>query len=470
MMIAEPEPTRPKAESPRPSSSSFQLRWCVGLSVFVIYVWSETMNSSIYTYQRWFKESNASLHLHIIDNTTTSTSIDLRNSVVEAASSEIKKSKSTDETPRENKSYNMGKKKSNATMIEANNGVKNKTVPQLIWLLSFPNSGTTYTNKLVQGMSGTSTATNYGQEQSGYKSSIPLSPNLPNGPFLRYPDGNTSKYLLTKSHCTGYCIRCSPDRYVLNAERFESGCRSGNHLVNGESVSSKPAYAAELVKKVVHIIRNPFDNIVARLHMQRKNWVNHGDHEEYLKLFVNNRTGFRRWCTFLAYTQVNQTAKAKQLDNFTKQLYAVSPCAAEFYRYTQWHNYAIEAAKDKPVHTLFYENYTENFNQTANELLDFLELDVVGGPEESFQPGKQYPEYFTEDEQYFIANLVRHLATNETWGLLKHYFDGILEDDELDSEEDVEAPEETEEQTDEFDKLGDDEDAEEEDSTVDKSI
>jgi hypothetical protein len=40
--------------------------------------------------------------------------------------------------------------------------------PRIVWLLSFPNSGTTYTLRYIQGRTQTTTATNYGaSEQSG---------------------------------------------------------------------------------------------------------------------------------------------------------------------------------------------------------------------------------------------------------------------------------------------------------------
>lgn len=116
-------------------------------------------------------------------------------------------------------------------------------------------------------MTQTTTATNYGQEQSGYRSSIPISPSLPDGPYFRFPNGNYSKYVLTKTHCGGYCVRCTPTRYVLDAKRFDSDCRSGNKLVEGKGSSTKPAYGSDLPKKAVHILRNPLDNIVARLHV-----------------------------------------------------------------------------------------------------------------------------------------------------------------------------------------------------------
>jgi Sulfotransferase domain len=254
--------------------------------------------------------------------------------------------------------------------------------------------------------------------------------NYPNGPFLRYPDGDYSEYVLTKSHCTGYCMRCTPERYVLTAGQFEEGCRSGNKLIEGKTVDVNQSYPSYLPKKVVHVIRNPFDNIVGRLHHQRKNWEHYGGYDIYLKLFSNTSRGFAKWCKFLDYSQHDSTTKSMLLDNFTKELFGLVPCAPDFYRYVQWHNLAIEASKDRPVYTLFYENYTDSFNETVSQLLDFVKLQPVNTPP-PFEAGKTYPDYFSEDERYFTAELVRYLATAETWKLVQHYFGGILDDGEV---------------------------------------
>jgi hypothetical protein len=54
----------------------------------------------------------------------------------------------------------------------------------------------------------------------------------------------------------------------MNAKQFESECRSGNKVVEGRSSSVHPAYGSDIPKKAVHILRNPLDNIVARLHVR----------------------------------------------------------------------------------------------------------------------------------------------------------------------------------------------------------
>jgi len=302
--------------------------------------------------------------------------------------------------------------------------------PFLFKIILWATQGTTYTNKLVQGISNTTTATNYGTEVTGYKTSIPISPNLLDGPFFRFPEEKYSKYILTKTHCGGFCIRCSPDRYILDAKQFERECRSGNKKVDGKEISIKSAYNASIPKKAVHIIRNPFDNLVARLHHQRKSWIDSEDSKsEMLAMFNSSEEGFRKWCRFVDYSAASKMKNMSRLSNMTKQLFAKAPCAADIHRWTQFHNLAMQVTDDRmkiPVHFIFYENYTEAFDETVSQLLDFLQLSAVSEAP-TFIRGKEYPEYFSDNDRVAVAKLVKHLATEQSWPLLRHYFDGLLE-------------------------------------------
>jgi hypothetical protein len=88
---------------------------------------------------------------------------------------------------------------------------------KIAWLITFPNSGTSYTSKLIRHVSLTRTASNYGNES---KDAVGLSravfTDQPGGPFWHgahapHP-GYTfpQNYVLTKTHCGGYCEWCPP--------------------------------------------------------------------------------------------------------------------------------------------------------------------------------------------------------------------------------------------------------------------
>jgi hypothetical protein len=79
-----------------------------------------------------------------------------------------------------------------------------------------PNSGTSYTSKLIRHVSLTRTASNYGNEE---RAAVGLSravfDDQPTGPFWQdvhiHPEYTLPQnYALTKTHCGGRCEMCGP--------------------------------------------------------------------------------------------------------------------------------------------------------------------------------------------------------------------------------------------------------------------
>ena len=103
-----------------------------------------------------------------------------------------------------------------------------EVLPRIVWLASFPNSGTSYTMTMVERASNRSIATNYGLEVTGYKNpSIPVHSFHPEGPYY---EGNQKHklpddYILTKTHCGSRCVRCGAATYVEhNVSSFLDAC------------------------------------------------------------------------------------------------------------------------------------------------------------------------------------------------------------------------------------------------------
>jgi hypothetical protein len=296
--------------------------------------------------------------------------------------------------------------------------------PKMAWLMSFPNSGTTYTLKFVQNTTRTTTATNYGAHEQDSFNSISVYRDVPEGPFFRHPSHPVPEtYILTKTHCGGYCMGCRPGKYVLNETQFEEACRFGNRKVNGNL--SKVTYPANVVKKAVHLIRNPFDNVVARLHYERNKWRKSGKerHQQSLFNFTDDREGFQRWCNHIDSVDISFRGP-EQFSTGMLQSLARVPCYAEFARFIQWHNNAIAVTRhlQLPTHTLFYENYTANLNTTGDQLLSFLQL-TRSGPAPVFIEKKHYPDYYTPGQIGRVAVMARSIATPECWALVRHYFE-----------------------------------------------
>jgi len=316
----------------------------------------------------------------------------------------------------------------------------NKPMLQVAWLMSFPNSGTTYTNHLIQDYTNTTTATNYGQEQSTTKTTIPVFANSTNGPFFRYPTWTLPpKFILTKTHCGGECDACQTPgskEYNDTTPAFELACCSGKRIVSG-GTKIRTSYPSDIPKRAVHLIRDPFDNVVARLHLKERRWArfegkknksNDDDdqkkYEERLGLYNNTKAGFRAYCKFRDQRSLKQERRYRSLNSTLLQYIQEVPCYAEFVRYTKWHNHAIELLEKKgiPAITLFYENYGTHWNYTVSRLLHFLSLPPsVDGTAPEFVSGKEYSEFYTENEKLAVKKLLEILALPALFDLLQRY-------------------------------------------------
>jgi len=277
--------------------------------------------------------------------------------------------------------------------------------PRLAWLMTFPNSGTTYTMFLIQEVTETAVANIYGSafyskdENMIYKNtqdSFPVYQDRLSGPFL-FSDHDVPKspnsFVLTKTHCNGYCNECPPSRYITNRDTFFQGCRTGVKVrvtdkgptLNGmrENGNIKTEYLRHdpnLIKKAVHLIRNPLDNIGARFHHVLKL-----DHTEHLKNTQNKFTfdfnGFHEYCHYL-----DSKFWDRDTEWYTKEQLELAkkiPCHAEFYKYVQWHNLAFSVTNDIlgiPVLVIMYEHYHHHLGVTVDRLMKFLGLTKLNSP------------------------------------------------------------------------------------------
>lgn len=158
-----------------------------------------------------------------------------------------------------------------------------RILPEIAWLVSFPNSGTSYTLRLTRKVSGKMVASNYittpGSKPGRVHDEISNSPyQLADNNEKYMPD----QYILTKTHCGGRCVNCSPDRYVETLESFEEACvKIDNDVSTAKEDENFLHYDLSIVKRAVHLFRDPFDNVVSRFHlefnhntkMNNTNWI-----------------------------------------------------------------------------------------------------------------------------------------------------------------------------------------------------
>ena len=318
--------------------------------------------------------------------------------------------------------------------------------PRICWLMSFPNSGTSYTMTMVARASNTSIASNYGDEVTPRDQIETLSiyPRRPEGPYwtgltkselVSHPRELPKDYVLTKTHCSSRCINCGPDDYIETASFFLKRCASGSARVAPNRRRIDVEYPPERVHKAIHLIRNPFHNIIARFHLDRRHYVR-SNKTEWIEKHSNDAEGLQTWCKGLDEEYATQDQKyfsasaEVTADDGTKENIIIdAPCHGEFFKYTQWHNLVHESLDiikqqhhDVPTLTVHYEDYTTNFNETAKEMLQFLNLELVGELR-PFEPRSDYGSYFTEKQQDQVRRLIQHVASDRTWNQLKRYFD-----------------------------------------------
>jgi hypothetical protein len=109
----------------------------------------------------------------------------------------------------------------------------------------------------------------------------------------------TRGYLLTKTHCGGRCDVCGPEGYIENHQIFSRRCVEGYHTENdadtGESIEVMDHYSTDLVAGAVHLIRDPFDNVISRFHLTLNRFGRKNQSDKLAK-YPRSKEGFRALC------------------------------------------------------------------------------------------------------------------------------------------------------------------------------
>lgn len=313
--------------------------------------------------------------------------------------------------------------------------------PRVAWIMSFPNSGTSYTMRLVQRMSNMTGASNYGQEcdVNGTGWNYPVYDDFPDGPFWSQPSKRRlpTRYLPTKTHCGGYTTTSGPDKYLHTSRSFMVQCLTGNRIApefdaDGNVVVARGKALSQveklhtfidpsLVQRAVHVVRDPFDNVVSRFHLEQHVHEKKND-TEWMEKFPSSPDGFQAWCRDMDDANREEEQASRLLDPYLIKAFEGVPCHSEFFRYTQWHNLALATTEKMRLPSLIhhYERFEEEFDLAYNELFDFLEL-PRDGVMSKFIPGKKYADYFDFQQRKRAIALVKLLCEPPTWRFLERY-------------------------------------------------
>jgi hypothetical protein len=246
---------------------------------------------------------------------------------------------------------------------------------------------------------------------------------------------------LTKTHCVGHCEVCRPDEYTDTAV-FQRECMSITHL-DPNRRTGRPQKVVRIPysqrpAKAVHLFRNPFDNLVARMHMgverrrEKLNWTE----VELSRFATYDVPGFQAWCSYLDSSTVFKGGNVRELlqqRGISLKILDGLPCLSEWWRYVQWHNNAVSMLQQLqiPKLVLYYEDYSSQYQQTVRRLLDFLELDQVQ-PALPFVQHKTYKDYYDPEATLLAREFVQTMASPLCWEHLQRYFtihDHQLRDD-----------------------------------------
>lgn len=299
---------------------------------------------------------------------------------------------------------------------------------QIAWLMSFPNSGTTYTSHFIRKATQTKTATNYaelilsrevllGQKS---KESIPIFDDQPTGPF--WADSNETEpksgFVLTKTHCGALCMYCPPEKYTQMIHHFRHRCLRSDKMIveNGTKTVIKSVYPPTRVSKAVHLIRDPLDNVVSRFRYEMTSGRS-------ALGYNSTREDFRLFCEGMNKEFLPNIKRGRYVEPEVRKLLEKVPCHAEIFKWVEWHNMAFIVTRELGLETfvLHYEDYSTRFESVTTELLAFLEMKATQDPP-IFHAFKEYKEYFTDEERETTALAVQLMALRETWAHVSRYF------------------------------------------------
>jgi len=160
--------------------------------------------------------------------------------------------------------------------------------PDVAWIMSFGGSGTSYTMVTVEEMSGRTTASNYAR---GFDGLVPVKPEWNDGPFLRSPSKQLPiNFILCKTHCMGYCMDCKVESSYND---FDEHCRTAQ-IPGGLTT----VYSRDIPKRAIHLIRDPFDNLIGRMHLYNK-LNKKRRHDDSFVPFNTTSEGLTQWCSYL---------------------------------------------------------------------------------------------------------------------------------------------------------------------------
>ena len=329
--------------------------------------------------------------------------------------------------------------------MESNPGVDGKSVPVYDWSEKGPywlHPPPDISNS-DDGAAGSHIDENRNDGDKEESGSTPFHSGTELGKSGKYVIPPKSSYIFTKTHCGSRCAFCPPKKYLETWRSFLKMCLTGSRsvpyasdsaneqkinpkLIHGKNLKLPTIYHPSIVKKAVHLIRNPFDNLVSRFHHELKEHAKKKD-ARWMSRYENSISGFRTWCADQDATFYKDEHKEDWeewgYDDDIMRYFEGVPCHADFFRYAQWHSLANRVVQkmDIPVLYIYYDEYLTDLEGSTKDILEFLNLPHIGDLP-TFDSNKDYSGYFTQEERAVASELMRRVANEDGRRLLERYW------------------------------------------------
>jgi hypothetical protein len=297
--------------------------------------------------------------------------------------------------------------------------------------------------------------------------SLPL-PYWVLNPTSSVTSSRSTSYILTETHCAGACESPStPEEYFQSIYSFEIACRTiflkappdGMNTSLGvgmQNLQKLGAFDPSLVTRAIHLIRDPWSNIVSRFHAARRNipitqgngttpglssdYGNKtGEGESWLDNHLDSAEGLHKWCREMGTQLPLQFNDTFQYFPYTEEVTTLMqnvPCSLEILKYIQWHNNVeqwIAMYSESPSLVIYFEDLevVQDRTRIIQDMALFLNLTIkdkstskIGNmPVDFFMNRVWYgDQYFNQDERINMERLVRKLSFPRTMKLLERYF------------------------------------------------
>ena len=93
-------------------------------------------------------------------------------------------------------------------------------------------------------------------------------------------------------------------------------------------------YDAELVQRAIHLVRDPFNNIVSNFHLERHQQMKK-QNKAWLDTFPNDAVGFRKWCHDIDLKFIDEEFTSRLLPRDVTDLFGSIPCHKSFFVISQ---------------------------------------------------------------------------------------------------------------------------------------